>query len=482
MANISLVTPTKDHPLYSKYNRTAVTNKIVKLAVLAVVIIYLITVFFAPVFTTSIKIVNEDKDVMYEKSLSYTMSEVLAEQEKFNDEEKYFEDVEDGVKYLKDKDFSDLERIENLKKADNKINAYFNSSGYIGDIIEDMSENRPYEYIALAEKADAIEGYTTNSYGETVPRISYPKVSSYLTDIEQNKIAMLTKVFYAELEARNTDGLREFLSEAEKLAAVHVIGYTSEYAEQIEELKGKYLVADYKVTKEFCETLNEFASVNQFIPDSAMTKNLAEKIDMYKNMSEFASSSYASQTRNEYEAQYIYFEYDLATNELVYEQHSSIENINSTVAKMKWGVIAIIAIAVIAMIPTVIGLITRKHKKLRSLSIFYLALPLSAILLATFASSPAYSPEQAQAVGVTCDVMSAIPSAFLVVVLIAVAAIVTKVFVTSYASKYNKWLKENQATAQAAAEDVAAEAENDAPEADVVDDAPAEETTDEENN
>ncbi len=454
----SLANPTKDHPLYSKYTRTAMINRIVKLAVLAVVIIYLITVFFAPVFTTSTKVENADKKVMYEKSVSYTMSEVLDEQEKFNDEEQYFENVEDSVKYLKDKEFSELERIKNLEKANDKINAFFTTSEYVANTLGDMSENRPEEYIALAQKADAIEGYVTNDEGKKIPKIDYTTVASYFRVREKNKIAKLSEVFYEELEARNTDGLRAFLVEVENLNAVYAAGYTSEYEAELDELQSKYLVADYTFDEKFSETVNEIADVNQFIPASAMTKSLAEAIDTYRNMSGFAFS-YASKNLAMYEAQYIYFEYDLGTNEIVYEQHSSIEYINLAVTIMRWGVIAFIAVAVIAMIPTVIGLITRKTKKLRSLSVFYAALPLFGLLLALFVSSSSLLGSQIDLIDVTCEVASVNTSAFLVVMLVIIAAIVTKVLVSSYCSKYNKWLKEAQATVQTTAENDAPEAE-----------------------
>ena len=477
MATIqSLANPTKDHPLYGKYTKTAMINRIVKLAVLAVVIIYMATVFFAPVFTTSTKVEDADKKVMYEKSVSYKMSEVLDEQEKFNDEEQYFENVEDSVKYLKDKDFSELERIKNLEKANDKINAFFTTSEYVANTLGEMSEKRPHEYIALATKADAIEGYTTNDEGERIPRIDYRTVAAYLTNIEENKIAMLSKVFYEELEARNTDGLRAFLFEVEQLADTYAAGYTSEYAEKLDEFQSKYLVADYTFDEKFCATVNEIATVNQFIPDSAMTKSLAEAIDTYKNMSGFAFA-YASKNLEMYEAQYIYFEYDLGANEIVYEQHSSIEYINLAVTIMRWGVIAFIAVAVIAMIPTVIALITRKTKKLRSLSVFYAVLPLFGLLLALAVSSGSLLASQIDLIDVTCEVASVNTSAFLVVMLVIIAAIVTKVLVSGYCSKYNKWLKEAQTTAQAAAE---TEAVNAAPEAEATAEA-TEETTEEKN-
>jgi len=442
-----LANPTKDHPLYGKYTQTAMINRIVKLAVLAVVIIYLITVFFAPVFTAHTKVEDADKKVVYEKSVSYTMSEVLAEQKKFNDEEAYFEDVEDSVKYLKDKDFSELERIKNLEKANDKINAFFTTSDYVANTLKEMADKKPDEYIALATKADAIEGYTTNNEGKRIPRIDGYKVAAYLTDIEENKIAMLSKVFDAELEARNTDGLREFLLGVEQLSDVYAVGYSSEYEEALEELQGKYLVAEYTFNEKLCETLNEIADVNKFIPASAMTQKVAEAIDMYEGQSGFAFS-YASKNLEIYEAQYIYFEYDRSTGEIVYEQHDAIEYINKAVTVMRWGVIALVAITVIAMIPTAISLITRKTKKLRSLSFLYFGLPFFGMILALVVSNSSILASQLGLVDVTCEVGSAVSSVFLVIVLIMVAAIVTKVLVTAYATKYNKWLKEAQASSQ----------------------------------
>lgn len=456
----SLANPTKDHPLYGKYTKTAIINKSVKLAVLAVVIIYLITVFFAPVFTASTEVKDAAGTTVYQKTVSYKMAEILDEQKKFNDEEAYFEDVEESVKYLKGKDFSELERIKNLEKADQKINASLSASDYIQTQIDDMADNRPLEYIALAEKANAIEGYTTNANGERIPVIHYSTVANYLKNIEINKIAMLSKIFYAELEARNTDGLREFLFEVENLNLFNEAGYTSEYAESLKALQNKYLVADYTFDEEFCATLNAIANVNQFIPDSAMTKQLAETIDMYNDMSDLAYSSYASTVSQTYKAKYIYFEYDLDTNKLVYEQHDSIKYINLAVNTIKLGVLALVSVAVIAMIPTAVGLITRKHKKLRSLSFLYFTLPLFGMLLATLVSGGSLFVSQIGFIDVTCEIGNALPSAFLVILLIFVATIVTKILVTVYGSKYNKWLKEVQAAAQ---NTVGNDALNDAP-------------------
>lgn len=466
MATIqSLTNPTKDHPLYSRYSKTAMINKIVKLAVLAVIIAYLITVFFAPVFTMSTKLENADKKVMYEKSVSYTMSEIIDEQKKLNDEEKYFENVEDGVKHLKSKDFSEIERIKNLERANSKIKEYFAVSGYITDMIKDMSENRPQEYIALAEKANAIQDYTTNQYGERIPVISYPAVQNYLLNIEENNIAMLSKVFYAELESRNTDGLRKFLFEAEQLLPLYAAGYNSALAAELKDLQNKYLIADYTFDEELCATLKDLAHVNQFIPNSAMTKEVAGLIDMYKNMPALPPYSNASQSLRIYEAQYIYFEYDLDKNELVYDQHISVEYINRAVTIMKYGIAALIAIVVIAMIPTAIGLIIRKNNKLRSLSPFYAALPLLGVLLAFFTSKASLVMLE-NSVGATCEIGNVVFSALMVVLVVIIAAIVTKVLVTGYCLSYKRLLKETQANAQTAIEN---DAMNAAP---VVEEAP----------
>ena len=105
------------------------------------------------------------------------------------------------------------------------------------------------------------------------------------------------------------------------------------------------------------------------------------------------------------------------------------------------------------MLPTAIGLITRRHKKLKSLSVLYAGFPILGMLLAFMACtfSGISLSSSATFTEVICDLGSVISFALLTALLVIIASIVTKVLVTVYTSKYNKWLKEAQACAKAAA-------------------------------
>ena len=465
-----LTNPTKDHPLYNSYAKTGMINRIIKLAVLAVIIICLISAYFTPVFTISKTIkssaVSSD-EVIYKNSVSYTMSELLDEQEKLNDEELYFADVEKSVAYLRNKDFSEIERIKNLEKAYDKINNRLDISNIIETELYELADKYPAAYIALAEEADAITQYVKNKNGDLIPDINSAKVATYVKDLEYAKIDNLTKTFTKELEARNTDGVYEFLDQAELLGEA----YTDEYVAAMEELASKYLVASYTIDKEFCDNLYEFMDVRRFIPASAMTKDIALSIDLYDDMASSFLASYANSNIKEYESEYIYFTYDVDTNEVVYEQHAAINSLNKATSIMKYGVMIGIAIAVIAMIPTAIGLITKKQKKLRNLATMYALLPLegtmtffTACTMSGIASKSNATVATAEGVETICDLGNIITSTLFVAVLVVAAAIATKVMVTIYRTKFNKWQKTAQAefAAQqaAAAEQATVEQEN----------------------
>ena len=441
-----LMNPTKDHPLYKSFTKTVMINRIIKLAVLAIVIVCLISAYFAPVFTisTTIKSVDNNK-VVYNKSVSYTMSEFLDEQEKLNDEEKYFEDVEESVAYLRNKDFSEIERIKNVEKAYDKMNDFFTASNIIDKEISDFSDEHPEAFIALAEEADAINKYVTNDEGKRIPDINYSKVLTYVKNLEKVKMEKVLKTFTEELEARNTDGVCEFLSQATLLGKDYTGTYGDDYIEALTELESKYLVKDYAIDEDFCAELYEFADVYRFIPASAMTKDLAEEIDLFSNMSSlFAANKKIADYK------YIYFTYDLDTNEAVYEQHSAITSLNKAVQIMQYGVMIVIAIAVIAMIPTIIGLIAKKQKKVRSLSPLYFPLPLIGMITCLVACANAAVSTQmvTDEVDLLCDLGSIIPTTLLVAVLVFVASIVTLIMKNIYLSKCNKWFKEAQAAEQ----------------------------------
>ena len=465
-----LTNPTKDHPLYNSFVKTGLINRIIKLAVLAVIIICLISAYFTPVFTISKTIkssaVSSD-EVIYKNSVSYTMSELLDEQKKLNDEELYFADVEESVAYLRNKDFSEIERIKNLEKAYDKINNRLKTSNVIETEIYELADKYPAAYIALAEEADAITRYVENNNGKLIPDINSAKVAIYVKDLEYAKIDNLTKTFTKELEARNTDGVYEFLSQAELLGEA----YTDEYVAAMNDLASKYLVADYTIDEEFCANLYEFMDVRRFIPASAMTEDIALSIDVYDDMASSFLASYANSNIKEYESEYIYFTYDVDTDEVVYEQHSLVNSLNKATTVMKYGTMIAIAIAVIAMIPTVIGIITKKQKKLRNLAIMYVLLPIegtmtffTACTMSGISSKSNATAATAEGVEAICDLGNIISSTLLVAVLVLVAVIATKIMISIYGSKFRKWQKTAQAEFEAqqaaAAEQAPAEEES----------------------
>ncbi len=477
--------PGKDHKLYGSFMKFATVNKLAKVISLALVAIYLITVLFVPVFTIKTEYKSPDRSkVVYENSASMKLIELFNEREKFSgDGEKPFEDVEESVEYLRNKNFSDFERIANVDTAIEKIDE--NIDDIITAEVVDLMKNQPSSYLGLAFEADAVTGYTNDN--PPLPHVEGDLVISYVMDKTEEQLGKFFNVFSEELEVRNTDGLREFL--AESIDARKEIGDDEAYIGKLEELGDKYLVGSYTFNSKFAENVNELANVHRLIPDAALSKedeaHFKAMMDAYNADTDALTASFMQSFVSDLYDDYrtIYFEYDSEAGKQIFKQNGMITYCILMAQIVLYFSLAVLAIIVVAIALTAIGFIKRNYKKIRAMSFIYIPIVLSQAIMVLAACGGNYADtvksvlygESIYASSSSCDIGSLFAIGIVLTILVFAVAIATHIIRIVYAGKFSKWLKtEGFATpaANVAAEAPVAEAD--------VEEAPAEEAASEE--
>ncbi len=275
----------------------------------------------------------------------------------------------------------------------------------------------------------------------------------------------MLKIFDKELEARNVDGLRMFLCGLDQV----IYEDNAKYAPVFEELQDAYLVGEYKSDAKMQETIKEFVDIHYVMTPAAMT---AETIADYKISGIMVSFRGGDETVADvaYANTYVYYSYDLDTQEYVFKQNSTLKLYNAALLVTGIAVLAVVAISVLAIVVTACGFITRKYKKLRSFFAGYAFLPLIALIAGNIACDMCVI-ESKYASGTKTFINTAeydfgnlLALGFVVAGIAVAVAIFTAVMKSVYTKSYIKACREEKAAAEAAAAAQAA-AEQSAPEA-----------------
>ncbi len=181
--------PGKEHKLYGKYFKSVTINKLAKIVALILVAVYALNVFFTPVFTMKAQYNNTDAGkTVYEREQSFTFTDIWDTKKANKDvDEKYIEDIEESVKALKGREFTELERMANIDTAIDKMTANMSNlvEKKLGELLDD--DDNEGIYLALAVEADAIEKYVEDEEtGKKKPVISWlnsDKELNYLSTV-----------------------------------------------------------------------------------------------------------------------------------------------------------------------------------------------------------------------------------------------------------------------------------------------------------
>ncbi len=467
--------PGKEHKLYGKYFKSVTVNKLAKIVALILVVVYALSVFFTPVFTMKAQYNNTDAGkTVYEREQSFTFTDIWDTKKANKDvDEKYIEDVEQSVKELKGREFTELERMANIDTAIDKMSA--NMSNLVEKKLTEIDKDPQLtmEFNHLVAAADAVTGFQEDDKGVKRPIIDYSKIRGYMCDEARISFGKMLKVFDKELEARNVDGLRMFLCGLEDV----INADNAKYAPIFEELQDTYLVGEYKSDAKMQETIKEFVAIHHVMTPAAMTAETIADYRLAGIMVSFRGGNDSIADRA-YANTYVYYGYDIAADEHVFEQNSTLKLYNVALLVTGIAVLAVVAIAVLAIVITACGFITRKYKKLRSFFAGYAFLPLIALVAGNIAcdmcviESKLTSGTKTFVSTAEYDFGNLLALGFVVAGIAVAVAIFTAVMKSAYKKSYIKACEEDRAAAlaQASAEIAAraaaqAAAEQSAPEA-----------------
>ncbi len=288
----------------------------------AIVVVMCLAALFLPLNSVKVQLGSDDgSTVLYEKKYSYSTLQAIT-YKLGGAAEKYElpKSVEEGVEQLKGEHYSSLEKAVNIR-------------GYLSELEQVLTSDCNARASELRDELSEANTPNIGNVGELIDEYK----TAYWTGAV-NCYTALHRLFEEELENRNADGLKAFLMQ----------GALANFdSAELKKLAPIYLVGEYEIDDAFIKDAIAVGSIAEILPPAAQSKEAVKAGEKF--------------------APFAYYTYDKSSD--TYSFYGSLLDDGFTFGAIAGAIMIFFIVYMLVMfIPSVIGLVTGKCKKITKIS------------------------------------------------------------------------------------------------------------------